>query len=59
MKRFNLEIFLPFMVIGGLFMMKGIAALDLEWIWSGALTWGAGFFLEYMDSKEKDEFYNK
>ena len=45
------------MVIGGLFILKGIASLDLEWLWSGAFAWGAGFFLEWQDSKERDEFY--
>ena len=58
MKRnFNVNFFLPFGVIGGIFLLKGIASLDPEWLWSGALVWGAGFALEYMDSKDKDEFY--
>ena len=58
MKKFNLGFFLPFGVIGGLFLLKGIASLDPEWLWSGAFVIGAGFALEYMDSREgKDEFY--
>lgn len=58
MKRnFNVRIFLPFGVIGGLFLMKGIASLDPEWLWSGGAMWAVGFFLEWQDSKERDEFY--
>jgi hypothetical protein len=49
--------FLPFFIVGGSFILKGVASLDLEWVWSGAFVIGASFVLEYMDSRDKDEFY--